>query len=226
MGRPVITVPKGGLAVVDVTGSGYGLPVEETTVNNSGLPVTLVQHFGMPVTYVGGQVTPPNPGPLTRKSPDNMTDNVTPPPYVVTESSVYPPYYGYLCFNSTINSFWGSAGPTLPEWIAIDLASPKSVSEYHIQSRPDGYVYHQFLEWYLQGSADGLAWTDLDHQSLSEVVGSGVYQSFTLATPAAYRYWRFFVTRSNSGVALDCGNLGLFGYGTVRDLITDRLKED
>ena len=93
-----------------------GLPVEESG-SGFGLAVTQVPAFGLPVTYAGGGVMLPDPGPLVRKSPDNMTDMNVPAPYVVTGSEWYvwqPPYY---CFNSSINSGWQTNDPTpFPAW--------------------------------------------------------------------------------------------------------------
>jgi hypothetical protein len=49
---PVVTVAKGGLAVIDVTATkpNLGLPVTEAA-NGFGTPVTKVTTYGVPVTY-------------------------------------------------------------------------------------------------------------------------------------------------------------------------------
>jgi hypothetical protein len=54
--------------------------------------------------------------------------------------------------------------------------------------------------WVLQGSSDLTNWTNLDTQT-NVVPGSAGYQTFTIATPGAYRYYRLYVTAVNGGAA-------------------------
>ena len=207
MGRPVITVPKGGLAVVLAPN---GLPVEESG-SGFGLAVTQVPAFGLPVTYAGGGVTPPDPGPLVRKSPDNMTDMNVPAPYVVTGSEWYvwqPPYY---CFNSSINSGWQTNDPTpFPAWVAIDLGAALSVKEYTLQTHPISNI--SWLDWTLQGSPDGRNWTLLDTQVGFDLGALGNYTTFTLPASVVYRFWRWNITKSSYPTRVDSGNIGLWGF--------------
>lgn len=208
MGRPVITVPKGGLAVVAAPN---GLPVEESS-SGFGLAVTQVPAFGLPVTYAGGAVAPPDPGPLVRKSPDNMTDANIPAPYVATGSEWYtwnPPCY---CFNSSLNSGWLTNDPvTFPAWIAIDLGAAASVKEYTLQAMLSSNITWQ--DWTMQGSPDGRNWTLLDTQVGANLGAAGNYTTFTLPASVIYRFWRWNITKCrNYPTRVDSGNIGLWGF--------------
>jgi Domain of unknown function (DUF4082) len=61
MGLAVVTVARGGLPVVDVSGIApfVGLPVEEA-LNGRGIPITKVPGGGLPVMWVGGSFSEPD----------------------------------------------------------------------------------------------------------------------------------------------------------------------
>ena len=154
-------------------------------------------------------------GETPRISPNNMTANNVPSPYVASASSEYPGgYEAFRCFNSSLDTFWGSAGGSLPAWIQIDLGSTQTVSQYMVQARK-GVTANQWKGWTLSGSPNGSTWTVVDTRSQG-VVQPGDVQFFTLSTPASYRYWRWTITASNNpanpanpGTDADVGNLAL-----------------
>lgn len=146
-------------------------------------------------------------GEAPRASPNDMTANNVPSPYVASASSEYPGgYEAYRSFNSALDGFWSSVAG-LPAWIQIDLGSARQVSSYMIQARKGG-AYGQWLAWTLAGSPNGSSWTTVSTISQAAVVG-GTVQFFDI-TPASYRYWRWTIT-STTGTAADVGNLALIG---------------
>jgi alpha-L-fucosidase len=151
-------------------------------------------------------------GEAPRVSPNNMTSNTVPSPYVASASSEYPGgYEAYRSFNSVLDTFWSSSAGTLPAWIQIDLGSTQLVSRYMIQVRK-GAVYSQWKAWTLAGSPNGSSWTTVDTRSQA-VQTPGTVQFFDI-TPASYRYWRWTITDSNTSTGpgvgdADVGNLAL-----------------
>jgi alpha-L-fucosidase len=148
-------------------------------------------------------------GELPRKSPNNMTANNVPAPYVASASSEYvvgaSHFEAYNSFNSAADSFWSSNGG-LPAYIQIDLGSAQLVSRYLIQARKGG-TFGQWLAWTLAGSPNGSSWTTVSTISQAAVT-PGAVQFFDI-TPASYRYWRWTITSTNTGTDADCGNLAL-----------------
>lgn len=136
-------------------------------------------------------------------SPINMTSNNTPAPYVVSVSSVlgggYDPYFA---FDGT-PSYTHSATP-LPWWIKIDLGSLQAVGSYKLTSRYDG-VFHEWVDWILEGSNNDSTWTLAD-----TVVGEldwapAQTRTYQCDVPGNFRYWRWTVSKSTSGVAPSSG---------------------
>ena len=147
-------------------------------------------------------------GDVPRVSPNNMTANSTPSPFVASASSEYSgAYQAYNCFNSSLNWYWAGSG-ALPQWVQIDLGSSKAASKYMMTTRPDNAT-HQFLGWTLEGSNNGSTWTTADTRT--KALGAGAEVTFyTMTSPGTYRYWRWTFTSSQSGITADCANLALW----------------
>jgi F5/8 type C domain len=204
----VVTVAAGGLPVV-ISANGRGLPVTEVTGSAKlGLAVTQVTlpKGGMPVVYVLAAAAA---GPLL--SPNNMTANNLPAPYVALASNEYanPTFAAFQAFAPTGD--WSTTGISLPQWIQIDLGTAKTVASYSMTTRSDG-LFRQWIDWTLSGGPDGVAWTMVDTRTGVATVGAGVMRLFTLSTPQTYRYWRWTVTASGfDGFGADVGELALYG---------------
>jgi hypothetical protein len=132
--------------------------------------------------------------------PTNMTSNTTPAPYVASASETHSaPYEPFYSFDGNAGTYSHSARPlvTVPYWIQIDLGSPKRVTHYVYQPRPDGATtvpYQQWYSWSLAGSNDATNWTTVDIvPSVADFAWSErrVYACDIVAT---FRYWRWTVT--------------------------------
>ena len=118
-------------------------------------------------------------------------------PITVTESSVETATYaGWHVFDDAYPgdaTRWLSldGGPGCNEWVQIDFGSPVTLGAYQLrhttyQGGPD--------DWTFEGSNDGSNWDVLDTQTGrgAEIYVGWVYA--TIASPAAYQYYRIFVT--------------------------------
>jgi hypothetical protein len=201
MSLPVVTVAAGGLAVVEVTA--FGLPVIEAT-NGRGIAVTkVIGKPGLPVTFEGGG------GPSVLISPNNMTSNVLPAPYVASASTTLASNSAYLCFNSSLNWYWLSNGGP-PQWVKIDLGSAQSGSRYELKG-PVGTTSGQPTAWTLEGSNNDSTWTVADTRTGQPVVAAGgLIGTYTMAIPGTYRYWRWTFTVTSDTSAPACGNIALY----------------
>jgi F5/8 type C domain len=202
MALPVVTKASGGLPVAEAANN-LGAPVIEAS-NGFGIAVTKVAagKGGWPVVYQGGAAV--------RVSPNNMTSNVLPAPYVASaQSSLGAGYEAFRSFNSTANQFWHS-GAAPPQWIKIDLGSALAASSYSIQSRPTPGPNQQ-TAWTLEGSNNDSTWTTVDTRTGQPTVPTGaLIGTYTMTTPGTYRYWRWTFTTTLSGSFVDCGNLALY----------------
>lgn len=152
-------------------------------------------------------------GEIPRVSPNNMTSNVLPSPYVASAQSEYTGQQAYKSFNSTIDSFWGSVSNVLPTWIQIDLGSPQTATQYMLQTRK-GIVANQWLAWTLSGSNDASTWFVVDTRTQASV-SPGEVRFYALSTSQTYRYWRWTITNSTTATDAthgdaDIGNIALF----------------
>jgi hypothetical protein len=199
---PVVTVASWGLPVVEAAAGKLALPVTEAT-NGRGLPVTKVANYGLAVVFQGVAGS-------ARISPDNMTSNVLPAPYVASaQNSLGAGYEAFRSFNSGANLYWHSSQPP-PVWIKIDLGSSIAASRYLVQSRTDT-VTNQPTAWTLEGSNNDSTWVVADTRTGQPTVAAGaLIGTYTMTTPGTYRYWRWTFTTCLGGAFADCGNLALF----------------
>ena len=94
-------------------------------------------------------------------------------------------------------------------WLKYDLGHTETIQRYSIISAD--VAGRDPKDWQFQGSNDGVTWTTLDTQS-GQVFANRLQQnSYTIASPAAYRYYRLNIT-SNNGDSYNTAvaELGLF----------------
>lgn len=61
--------------------------------------------------------------------------------------------------DGSATSYWESSGANLPQWISVDLGTPKQVRSMYLHAAP--YSGEQPRDFLLQGSDDGAAWTTI-----------------------------------------------------------------
>lgn len=149
-------------------------------------------------------------GVVVRVSPNNMTSNTAPAPYVASAQSILTvDYAAYNSFNSPANLYWHS-GSAAPQWIKIDLGSSQAARSYTVQSRTDT-VTNQPTAWTLEGSDNDSTWTVADTRTGQPTVAAGaLIGTYTMTAPGTYRYWRWTFTTALTTFYVDCGNLALY----------------
>lgn len=93
-------------------------------------------------------------------------------------------------------------------WLRYDLGHTEIVQRYTVISSGD-LIGRDPKDWQFQASNDGIAWTTLDTQSNQAYSLRYQMKTFTVASPAAYRYYRLNITANNG----DPGFLGLSEFG-------------
>ena len=134
--------------------------------------------------------------PSTNYATPPMTANNAPAPYVANASSLYSAGYEYYrAFNRSTGDFWHSVSG-LPQWLSIDLGFPKLINKYKIACRSGDHIPY---DWLFQGSNDNSSWVTL--QSVTDATYGGDLWNpsfYTFTATTAYRYYRFYVTRTSS----------------------------
>lgn len=103
---------------------------------------------------------------------------------------------------------WFYSGVT--GWLQYDLGHAETVQRYTVISSYDK-VPRDPKDWQFQGSSDGVNWTTLDTQSNQAFANRLQLNNYTLANPAAYRYYRLNITANNGDPGFtDLAELGLF----------------
>jgi hypothetical protein len=144
-----------------------------------------------------------NPAVVSRVSPNNMTSDTAPAPYVTSQKDTLggdPAYFAYKAFDGITTNYAHSAGPVAgnPYWIQIDLGSPRLVTGYSYRARnesPDGVIpYQQWKSWTLAGSNDSTTWTLAGTVTNVPNFALGEKRTYPCDVPATFRYWRWTIT--------------------------------
>lgn len=70
-------------------------------------------------------------------------------------------------------------------------------------------------DWTLDGSQNGSAWTNLDTQAGITTWSVLVEKTFSIATPATYKYYRLVISANNGGSYLGLTELNLYGTDPI-----------
>jgi hypothetical protein len=101
--------------------------------------------------------------------------------------------------------------PGVTGWLQYDLGPSAAhiVQRYTVTSSND-LTPRDPKAWQFQGSNDGSAWTTLDTQSNQTFTERYQLQTYAIASPASYRYYRLNITANNGDSAFtDLCELGL-----------------
>jgi F5/8 type C domain len=145
-------------------------------------------------------------------SPNNMTADNAPSPYVASASSEYSGEAAWEAFDGVLTNYWlGSSG--LPAWLEIDLGTAQVVGSYSIQADSVNPLPLAAMPaaWTLQGSNDGTTWNIVDAQEGQPAWASSELRTFTChVETAAYRYFRVYITDTPNGTYAQIPSLCLY----------------
>jgi hypothetical protein len=120
------------------------------------------------------------------------------------DSNTYSPFKAFNKTNIDLLDCWHSGNNTsdvepFPHWLSIQYPTPVSIRSYSITSRNLGGSLHQGypVDFQMQGSEDGIEWTDLDVQegvswSINETKTFAVTRNIT----ASFDRFRLYVTKA------------------------------
>lgn len=132
---------------------------------------------------------------------------------LVDASSIFNNAAGYFPSNiAGVAGNWATAGSTMPQWWRVRLATAKVVTSYIVTS---GQGARAPKDWKFQGTNDpagATGWVDLDSRTAQPSQGA---VTFTIASPAAYLWYRFYCTAINGGDLLYLTRLDLTGIDMV-----------
>ncbi len=101
--------------------------------------------------------------------------------------------------NSSASYYWRPANNSLPGWIKIALPAARTVRSYDVFI--SGGKEYSVQEWMLQGSNDGLAWTDLHSaRQKGTLAANGSINACQVGRPGSYTFYRLQVF-ANGGAA-------------------------
>ncbi|PQP01214.1 hypothetical protein C5614_04420 [Massilia phosphatilytica] len=164
----------------DVTGGSY----TDTTVTNGTTyyyTVTATNAAGTSTNSPEGSATPVHPlvNVATGGAPNDSANN---------------PANARNAFDRNSGSYWFYKG--VMGWLQYDLGHTETVQRYTVISSTD-LVPRDPKDWQFQGSNDGVTWTTLDTQSGQAFANRLQQNSYTVASPGAYRWYRLNITSNN-----------------------------
>ncbi|MCS0630823.1 alginate lyase family protein [Telluria mixta] len=111
-------------------------------------------------------------------------------------------------FDRNSGSYWFYSG--VMGWLQYDLGHTETVQRYTVISANDK-IGRDPKDWQFQGSNDGVNWTTLDTQSGQAFANRFQLNSYTVASPGAYRWYRLNITSNNGDTGFtDLAEIGLF----------------
>jgi len=129
----------------------------------------------------------------TEISPDDMTADNAPSPYVVSlpvEHEIYPAYKAFNGDSSNPCINYGTTGA-----LKIDLGAATACGGYGIEGGFD-YPTRNPKSWTFEGSNDDSSWTTLDTQTDQSLSTPGV-KKYNLSSSGNYRYYQLNVSANN-----------------------------
>jgi hypothetical protein len=125
--------------------------------------------------------------------------------YIVTSSSEFSTNNNWKAFDGGVVNWWEASTAT-DQWLAMQFPNPVIISRVRMSSGSANP--NQMPERFkVQGSADGLVWTDLKEWIDSElwITGEAYHYDFQNTTP--YKYYRVFVSTNQGGTRIAINEL-------------------
>lgn len=136
-------------------------------------------------------------------SPNNMTNDTTPSPFVTAGDPLN--YPAWRLFNNGFTWGTGSCGTSMPVWWSIDVGAgnERILASYTIASTTDNNLI--YLQRYpravtVYGSNNGTTWDTIDQKTGMPNWVAGEVRSYTPdVMTTAYRYFKIQITDALSG---------------------------
>lgn len=197
-----------GYTVMRSTFSGGPYTAIATNIQGSSYVDSSVSN-GMTYYYT---VTAANPAGTSARSPEDSATPVRPVVNVaaggIANDSANNQANAKRAFDLNSTTQWFYTGVT--GWLQYDLGRTDTVQRYTVTSSNDK-VPRDPKDWQFQGSNDGSTWITLDTQSNQAFAQRYQLKSYTVASPAPYRYYKLNITANNGDTTFtDLAELGLY----------------
>ena len=102
-------------------------------------------------------------------------------------------------FDGSVSTKWYEAAPS-GVWAEYQFPNgfAWTITQYRISSAND-VPQRDPAAWMLQGSNDGSTWTTVDTESGQSFANRQQTNTYTVASPAPYRFYRLYITANNGG---------------------------
>jgi hypothetical protein len=136
-----------------------------------------------------------------------MTSNTAPSGTASASGVLSSAFAAWKAFNRTntdSQDCWLDTGACLPgssgtwKWLQYQFTSAQRIGEYTIISRNNTGDATSPKQFVLQGSSDGSSWTDLDTRSVTWNTNGNQSQTFAIASPGSYAYYRLLIKETSS----------------------------
>lgn len=111
--------------------------------------------------------------------------------------------------DDNIATYWHTettSSRVYPHWLSVDMKKPISITRVELTCRQDNFT--TFTAFTVQGSTDGISWTDQDTFTL---LGKNDTQSFQLSTVLNTRYIRIYASAGPNYYA-NLAEFSVYGY--------------
>lgn len=159
-------------------------------------------------------VTATNSAGTSGNSPEDGTTPAKPPVNVASGGTATASVTGTgpeEAFDRNVRTRWFNqdAGPT--GWLQYDFGSgiTRTITRYFVASAMD-VPGRDPKDWKFEGSNNGSTWTTLDTQSDQAFANRYQVNTYPVASPAAYRYYRLNITANNGAKGTHVSELGFF----------------
>jgi len=142
-----------------------------------------------------------------------MTSNTAPSGTVSGSSNNGSTYDKYKALDKNSTTQWMATA--FPCWLKYDFGYAVRVYTYTIDSRARTDLAPK--TWTIEGSNDDSSWTTLDTQS--NITSWGSINSYSIASPASYRYYRISITAGISASYCTIAELTLNSSPSYQGLI-------
>ena len=187
-----------GTAYGPKSSNGWPLAIIPQTQSDWNATSGLAQILNKPTITPGVILTfNGNPNGSVVFSPQNMTADGAPVPYVASSSSSFSTFYAFHLFDGNVATDWVGTGGGV-DWVKIDIGSFVLAGSYQVTSTAvGGYPQRAPKSWTFEGSTDGSTWITLDTQLSQTGWAAGEARSFTFTTSTTYRFYRLNMTANN-----------------------------
>jgi PKD repeat protein len=105
-------------------------------------------------------------------------------------------------------------------WLAYQLDKTAKITSYSITSANDA-PSRDPSNWLLQGSNDGVHWSDIDNQQAQTFSGRQQTKSYTVSHQTAFEHFRLNITQNSGDSYIQIAELSLTGHYAVNPSVPD-----